>query len=264
MKIGYLIYEANDAQTNKTFIEMLTQEAKQYDIELLLKNPKEIESCPMPDFVWNRTRKSEISAYYEHKNIRVFNNELSNKVANHKGFAIEFVRALDINSVPLIELTEPFSYPVVIKTVNGHGGQEVLLCHSDEELEQAMQQFAALDWIVQPFIESNAQDVRIWMIGENIIGAVMRKGNGSFKSNYSLGGTIEKIEVPKQLAESAQLIAKELQSDYIGIDFILSTEGAFYFNELEDPVGARSYFDLFGNNLPTLLIQHIDKEIKKA
>ena len=39
-----------------------------------------------------------------------------------------------------------------------------------------------------------------------------------------------------------KIIARALKSDYIGIDFILLPDGRWLFNEIEDPVGARSLY----------------------
>lgn len=256
---GYLYYEQEDAKSNAQFISMLQKEAEAQSIILELAFPNELyDDIESIDFVWNRTRRYEIAQYYEEKGIRVFNNSNVNKIANDKGQAIHFVETLNINTIPTWTKLHPaIPLPAVVKTTDGHGGNEVILCKSFSEIEQAIKQFDKRTCVIQTFIPSNAQDIRIWILGEKVLGAVIRTGKNDFKSNYSLGGSIEKFNIPLHLQNEAIQIAKTLNSDYIGVDFIKGEDGTFYFNEMEDPVGARSYYDLFDDQLAKQLINYI-------
>lgn len=260
---GYLIYERADATVNARFIQMLQEEATAQQIDLILIFAEEFEQhSPSIDFVWNRSRNAHIGAHYEQLGIRVFNNSETNAIANHKQLATEFVNTLGIQTVPCYaELSAIASFPVVLKTVDGHGGQEVVLCHKMEELHAAKASFKERMTIIQPFIKSDAQDVRIWMLGNSVLGAVLRSGANSFKSNYTLGGSIKKFELPEELLQAVLSITTALKSDYIGIDFIKGVDGQFYFNEIEDPVGARSYYDLFGHDLASKLMIYIKNHL---
>ena len=80
------------------------------------------------------------------------------------------------------------------------------------------------------------------MIGNEIVGAVKRTGNGSFKSNYTLGGSVEKYILSNWQEKDVKIISQAIKSDYVGIDFILLPDGRWMLNEIEDPVGARSLY----------------------
>lgn len=260
---GYLVYERDDAVVNSGFIEMLQAEASKQQIKLTLIFADSLSKHDHTiDFVWNRSRNATIAKHFEQQGIRVFNNSKTNAIANNKQAAAEFVRALGIQTVPSYsEFSAIASFPVVMKTVDGHGGREVKLCHSLEELHAASASFKGCSTIVQPFIESNAQDVRVWMLGREVLGAVLRTGASDFKSNYTLGGSIAKFELPQHLLQAVVAITTALKSDYIGIDFIKGIDGQFYFNEIEDPVGARSYYDLFGGDLAQKLITYLKEQL---
>lgn len=195
-------------------------------------------------------------AHYYALGVKTFNIPVVNAIANDKLKAQQLARSLDIPCIAT--WTEPNTemiYPVVVKTKDGHGGKEVVLCTTEAELNERLCLFGE-NSIIQPFISSNNQDVRIWVLGKTIIGAVKRTGK-TFKSNYTLGGTIEIFDVPATLAQYVAKLVDTLQSDYIGIDFLVGEDGQFYFNEIEDPVGARSFFDLYKEDLPTLLIDYL-------
>ena len=191
---GYVYYSREESIRNHAFIDDLIGEAKQIGIELRLIVDDE-QPDANADFILFRDRNPEKSASFEQQGFRVFNRSEVNRIANDKLRTFELATLLGVPAVPtkkLRSLEEIKSYPVVLKTADGHGGNEVFLCTSVEEAEAFITKFKNRNLIVQPYIESNATDVRVFVIGEEIVGAVKRTGNDSFKSNYTLGGSIEK------------------------------------------------------------------------
>lgn len=259
MRIGYLLYEQQDAALNHAFITQLQQAATEHEIDLQLKIIEQFEQTEaQPHFVWNRARNSKIATQFEARGIRVFNNSETNRLANDKLLAQHYVKALSIPTIAsYAERPHTLAFPFIVKSVDGHGGKEVFLCENEQHVMEATKYLQS--FIYQPYIESNSTDVRIWMLGSTILAAVKRSGQNSFKSNYTLGGSIEKFDVPPKLGHYAKTIAESLQSDYIGIDFIVGVDEQFYFNEIEDPVGARSYYDLYDYELPSILINYISQ-----
>lgn len=257
MRTAYLLYEQKDTALNHAFITQLQQAARTHEIDLQLKILEQFEETVVqPLFVWNRTRNHAIAEQFEARGIRVFNNSKTNMLANEKLLAQHHAKALGIPSIEsFTERPRTLEFPFIVKSVDGHGGTEVFLCENEAQHEEARRQMQTV--LYQPYIESNSTDVRLWMLGGDVLAAVKRSGQNSFKSNYTLGGSIEKFDVPKELAQYVKTMADNLQSDYIGIDFIIGVDGQFYFNELEDPVGARSYYELYDRDLPVLLMAYI-------
>lgn len=261
--LGLLYYSEEDAKRNSSFINELIKEAYKQQIELKLKLEHEkVDSQESIDFVWNRTRNYKLAVSFENRNIQVFNNSLVNKIANNKWLTFELAKKLKIPSIPTWrKINEQINYPIVVKSISGHGGKQVALCYSKDEVNKFIQLFGEDATIIQPFIESNNQDIRTWVLGNKILGSVLRTGTSSFKSNYTLGGTIEKISLPNDVTNYIHQIVEYVKSDYIGIDFIRSKDGTFYLNELEDPVGARSFYDLYDVNLSKLLISYMKQSL---
>lgn len=263
MTIGWLFYSELDAEKNRKFIDALIVEARAQQIELILKFEHEVNlrDHSTIDFVWNRTRNYKIAQYFEQQNIKVFNHHFVNQLANNKWETHQFAKQLNIPTIPTWKTyPKQLSFPVVVKSVSGHGGQEVVLCHSKQEVNYYINQFGKKSSIIQPFMPSNNQDIRVWMLGDQILGSVLRTGTDNFKSNYTLGGTIEQFHIPEDLKNYLYKIVHELKSDYIGIDFIKSKD-VYYLNEIEDPVGARSFYQLYDVNLPHILISYIKKRL---
>lgn len=262
MKIAYLVYNKADAEKNTLFIEQLIEAAlkQQLSLQLLLTEDHTVsqlvERCQDACFVFYRARNCDYVTSLEQANIHVVNSSHVNALANNKYMTLQFARTLGIPTVPLFTEREDYEFPLVFKTIDGHGGTEVMLCKNATELEQCQLQYENRLTLVQPYIESNATDVRVWVLGDSIIGAVKRQGQADFRSNVTLGGSIEQYNLNHLQIDHVLALQKAIRSDYIGVDFLLLEDGTWLLNEIEDPVGARSYYDLFDAYLPDLLINY--------
>ena len=63
------------------------------------------------------------------------------------------------------------------------------------------------------------RDVRVYIIGNKIIKAVLRTSTESFKSNYSLGGKVQEYTLNNEEKAMVERIVDKLPLDYAGIDF---------------------------------------------
>lgn len=134
----------------------------------------------------------------------------------------------------------------VIKSVTGHGGREVMLlseyCKNHAELgiqEKDAQEYYADKYIIQPLMSDYISDVRIYIVGNELIGAVKRTASGGFKANYSLGADIGIYNPDYYTMNIVNKILSAKEFSYIGIDFLLAGDKIPIFNEIEDVVGAR-------------------------
>lgn len=264
MKKAYLLYEREDSKKNIVFIEQMIKAARKKEIELVLVITDEIELNMMNEslFIWNRTRNPNIAKKLETAAIKVFNRSFVNELANDKESTLNFAQLQGIPTVPILREDQIQQYPIIIKTIDGHGGNEVAQCNSIEDLKSYQLKWRGRKLVIQPYIETNSTDVRIWVVGSEIIGAVKRTGSHDFRSNYTLGGSIEKYNLSDEQRLQVLTLQQALKSDYIGIDFLLLPDGKWLLNEIEDPVGARSFYNLYDKDLPTILMDYFVREIE--
>lgn len=261
---GLVYYNRTEAERNKAFIADLLEEARRLDMELRLLLDDE-QPDANADFILFRSRDNRKAISFEKAGFRLFNRSEVNRIANDKHQTFELSTLLGIPAIPTKKVQQPedisTAYPVVLKTVDGHGGDEVFLCRTPVEAEAFFQRFPHRQLIVQPYIESGAQDIRVFVIGNEVAGAVKRTGNDSFKSNYTLGGSIEKYTLAAWQEKEALTIARALKSDYIGIDFLSTPDGGWLLNEIEDPVGARSLYATHDFSVAQKLLEHIKDQL---
>ncbi|MEI4769396.1 ATP-grasp domain-containing protein [Psychrobacillus sp. FJAT-51614] len=261
---GLLIYELNEIERNRSFIDRLIKAGENYSLSITVIDDQS-SSIPDADFIFFRARNPQLSKQLEQRNIPMFNRAEVNVVANDKLKAIQLVQLLGIQTVPtrkIKSVSDIPHYPIVVKTIDGHGGSQVELCHTEEQANVFISEHDSKTIIAQKYIETNATDVRVFMLGTEVVGAVKRIGaENSFKSNYTLGGTVEKYDLNSSQIKDVEKIARSLKSDYIGIDFLLLPDGSWLFNELEDPVGARSYFATTNKDIAIPIMEYINKKL---
>ena len=130
---GLLIYEAVEAIRNFEFIKRLQEAAQEYGHTLQLVKYDE-EEIPEADFILFRARNPKLAKELESNGVVLFNRAEVNVIANDKFKTNQFAMLLGIPVVPTIKIKtskDIQSYPIVLKTVDGYGGQEVVICHNE-------------------------------------------------------------------------------------------------------------------------------------
>ena len=258
---GLIVYNGYDAKCNRFFInkclELLNDETfslKYVDEEKLL----EYVSFNKVDFVIYRGRNYRLLDELEENGIRSFNNVLTNRVANDKYLTYKFLKE---ENLPYIETyLEPKSFPCIMKSVSGHGGQEVFFVKTIEEVNQIKTEHPNLKFIFQEFLENNG-DVRIYVLNQKVVVSIKRKSEVDYRNNYSLGGEVTLFEPSQEMVDSAIKVATLLKADFIGVDF-LSTKEGYKIIELEDPVGSRMVYKLKPElDIIKKYVEHIKKNI---
>lgn len=255
--IGLLIYDTIGAKRNEWFINSLITNFKNYDIDLrlaIIKKNQDIDQevdrllngISNLSFAIVRTIAPKINFILEKKSIKVFNNYNTSFIANDKWKTYLLCRKLGIPTMPTYHNINSISlqdFPYIIKSSSGHGGVEVFFANNIVELNEYKDAFYTMKkcFVIQKPCTDLGSDMRIYMLGNEIIASVLRYNIDDFRSNYSLGGNV-KIAIPTNYQiEIVKKIVSHLKCDYVGVDFIFDN-GKWVLNEIEDVVGARMLY----------------------
>ncbi len=244
---GLLIYGAEEYKRNQDFSAFLIREGKKLGINLKLAFPEEINRDMTGEkysFGLVRVIRPKINQRLEEQGIRSMNSYEVSSIANDKYKTYECFhdKVPCIPSQRIENVTEesiPHSPGFVIKSLDGHGGKEVFL--SDTMREQAIQHLSGRPAILQPYEKGYSYDIRVYVLGGRIVAAVKRKGNGDFRSNFSVGGSVEPFPVSELPTDLLQEVTSRLWLDYAGVDLLYNGKD-FLLNEIEDVVGARMLY----------------------
>ena len=144
---------------------------------------------------------------------------------------------------------------VVVKSVSGHGGTEVFLVQN-QEYDPRMLTIES-DFVIQPLVGNKHQDLRVYVLGKEILACVLRIAKEGFKSNFSLGGNVELYQLSEEQEENVNRITALFDFGLVGIDFIIADDGTLLFNEIEDVVGARMLYQCTDINLVKKYLSYI-------
>ena len=240
----WILYYMEDLKKNRRFVDIITNKLKEKNIltKVILLDNENIEEQlkkSIPDIVVNRSRNYVVAEWLEQKGVKVLNNSFVTKCANDKLSTYRFLKG-QIDFMPLLE--DGWEYPCVIKSRNGHGGNQVYLVHDETEKDKAVRQLDGEKYISQRFCNEPGKDLRVYVVGGEIVLAMLRQSKEGFKSNYSLGGSAEKYILSEEEKDIVYKILETMNIDYGGIDFIFH-DGKLMFNEIEDAVGARMVYE---------------------
>lgn len=119
--------------------------------------------------------------------------------------------------------------PVIIKLLEGTQGVGVILADSIKIAEAIIEtlQTAKQNVLVQGFVaESKGRDVRAFVIGDRVIGAMRRVAQGDeFRSNVHRGGVVEKVELDDAYRETAIRAAQIMGLRVAGVDMLEGKNG---------------------------------------
>ena len=269
MKRGWLIYDNEGAKRNEWFIAECQKKAEEQGLQLSLQIfDGVLPSGPYPDFALVRTISPRLSAHLVGAGTRIFNNFAVSAVANDKWLTYQAVSGLGLPTMPTAyaaetSKTSPYGYPVVLKSRAGHGGAEVFKIDNEKAYRAFFKTHAVEDYIVQKLCSEVGVDMRVYMLGGEMLAAVLRRSETDFRSNFSLGGEVSLVDPPTEICEMVETLQVKFAFDFVGVDFIRD-EGKWVLNEIEDVVGSRMLYQTANIDVAGLYLQHVANTMKQT
>ena len=119
--------------------------------------------------------------------------------------------------------------PVIIKLIEGTQGIGVLLTETVKSAEAIIEllQSQKQNVLIQKFVaESKGKDVRAFVVGDEVVGAMRRVAQGQeFRSNVHRGGLTEMVELDEQYRETAVRAAQIMGLKVAGVDMLEGKDG---------------------------------------
>src|SRR5690625_4920975 len=258
---GWLIYTEADAARNESYIEWFLFEAKRQNVHITLLYREHLDvgldgekyifrykgkDVSLPSFVVNRTVEPLLQQIFERNGLRVFNPYTVASTANNKSKTYIAMHSLGVPLLPTYFTTKfalphvpPLPYPFVVKEATGQSGKQVFFIENKKEWLSVQNKLHSTDIVIQAANVQLGRDVRVFVIGKEIIAAVLRKNVADFRANFSLGGSAERYYLSAEQRLIVEKIVHHFSFDLVGIDFFLNDKNEFVFNEIEDVVGSR-------------------------
>lgn len=253
---GILVYKKEDYEKNRSFASWLLSElsAKNLETELMLFEEMEEKTPFQCDFVINRAREYNLSLAFELGGVPVFNSGEITLLGNNKLAGYRYAKTRGFPFADIAVFPEK-GKKLIAKPIYGHGGEGIY-----EYLGEKPEK----DYLYQELISDYLGDVRFYIIGNEIVYAVLRKkSNEKLCSNFSQGNEFELFHYSEKIKQQVQEFISGLEIGYAGIDFLVKKDGSLLFNEIEDAVGSRMLSVLGMNDTVERFVSYIERTLKK-
>ncbi len=269
--LGWLIYDSENAEVNKSYIEWFQHEAKKQgiDLQLIIRERLAVgiehgsyqfylndKLVSLPNFVVIRTIEPILQHIFETLTIPSFNEAYVAEICNHKSKTYIELNRLNIPMMATYFATKqappatlPLSFPFVVKEATGRSGKQIYYCKTLNDWKHALQSLSTNDFLIQAADVQLGKDVRVFVIGKEIISAVLRVNEKDFRANYKLGGKAVPFTLTESQKKMIQKIIDHFDFGLVGIDFLIGHDGELIFNEIEDVVGSRTLSEISDINL---------------
>ena len=118
--------------------------------------------------------------------------------------------------------------------------------------------------LVQEFIEeSKGSDVRVFIVGGKIVGAMKREApEGEFRSNIHLGGAGKAIKLTRAERQMSLGAAKAMNLDVAGVDLLQSERGPLVMEVNAFPMFA-GIESVTGNDIAGKIIEYVEDNVPR-
>jgi RimK family alpha-L-glutamate ligase len=147
---------------------------------------------------------------------------------------------------------------VIVKPLFGSMGLGMVRV-SDEEM--AFRVFRTLEQIrgvyyLQRAIEHDGVDIRAFVMGGRVLGAIERRSKG-WRTNLARGGTARAVTLTEEWSALAVRAAAAVGTDYAGVDLLAGHDGAMYVLEVNGIPGWRGLQEATGLDVAGRLIDFL-------
>ena len=162
-----------------------------------------------------------------------------------------------LNTILQQDITcENVFYPNVTKPIDSKGGDRVFLNKNYDDYKKNIKSYNDTSFILQNVASEVGKDLRVYVIGKEIIASVLRTSKTGFISNFCKGNDASLYTLKSSEISLVKKIVNLIDADYVGIDFLFD-KGNLVLNEIENVVGARMLYSLTDINIADRFIKYI-------
>ncbi|EOR26900.1 MULTISPECIES: RimK family alpha-L-glutamate ligase [Clostridium] len=293
---GWIIYNGtlNIPKINK-LVDSLIIEGEKLDIEL--KKVKNTEIIPTynnegkaellylkdlesPKFIIFWDKDVLLARHLEKMGFKVFNSSKAIEYCDHKGLMhlelsnsnIQMPRTILspmifdylLNSEGyLVKCFDELGKDVIIKESKGSFGMQVYSIKNKEDFIKKVMDLNKrnIDFIMQENIKSSyGKDIRVNIIGDKVIGAMLRESDKDFRANISQGGKGKLINLTIEQEELALKAHKVLGLDFSGVDLLFGENNKPILCEVNSNLNFLSFEELWGKSFGGEILKYILEE----
>ena len=161
------------------------------------------------------------------------------------------------------EAVQVLGMPIVLKECFGSFGQQVYLFDDVEALREKVVALAGTPMLFQALVqESQGRDVRINVVGDRVVASILRQStNGDFRSNLTLGGSMQTYTPDAAMATLALKAVTALGLTFAGVDVLFGAHGPLIC-EVNSNAHFKTTLSCTGVNMASELLREIARQLE--
>lgn len=265
---------------------LILNAAKKRGIELIKKSTLEL-AAPLgekiiggdiaaPDFCVFWDKDINLARRLESEGVRLFNRAAAIEACDNKILTCTALCSVKSVKIPKtliapktfegVGYSEKFAekaadilgFPLVLKEAFGSFGKQVYLIKNKAELAEKLAEVGFKDVLLQQFVSSSfGKDVRVNVVGGEVVACMLRYNDGDFRSNISNGGKMRKTQIPREWENAAINACAALNLDFAGVDVMFGAQGEPIICEVNSNPHFRSTLECTGVDMSERIIDYI-------
>lgn len=283
MKKCWVIY--NGSLTSDKFrdqAELLAEAAEKAGVRAdILKNYEVMmnineKMASHPDFVVFLDKDILLATFLKNAGIPVFNDPAVIETCDNK--AKQYIQ-LAKNEIPMPttiiapkvypkftiagtgyyeQVLEKLGLPMIIKEGHGSFGMKVYLIETEEAFFAKVDELRGVDYVFQEFIAtSRGRDIRVNIVGGEIIAAMYRYSETDFRANITNGGIATVVELSEEQRTLAIRAAEAVGAEFAGVDLLFGQDDIPLVCEVNAAAHIRNIYNVTGINVADRMISYI-------
>jgi RimK family alpha-L-glutamate ligase len=156
---------------------------------------------------------------------------------------------------------------VVIKPIFGSMGHGLIRV-SDPDLAfrvvRSLEQLRSV-FYVQRVIDHAGCDIRVFVVGGRVLGAIERRGaDGDWRTNVARGAAAKPFALPPAWEELALRAASTIGADYAGVDLLPSRDGEVFVLEVNGIPGWQGLQQATGIDVAAAIVRHLEQRVQQV
>ena len=151
---------------------------------------------------------------------------------------------------------------MIIKEAHGSFGQRVYLIETREQFFDKVEELKGVEYVFQQFIASSrGRDIRVNVVGGQIVACMHRQSATDFRANITNGGTATEIILAERQKEVAIQAATALNAEFAGVDLLFGENEEPLVCEVNGVAHIRNIYNVTGINVGDAMIDYILSKI---
>ncbi len=172
--------------------------------------------------------------------------------------------ALVEDPIEAMRLTEKWG-EVVIKPVVGSLGLGSVKASDPDIAFRVAKSILAINQpvYIQKYVKKPDRDIRAFVVGGEVLGAVYRISPNNWKTNVAQGATTQVMVPPKEIVELSVKVNEVLGLDYSGIDIVEDLEGGYKVLEVNGAPLWKGFMNATSINPAKYIVDYVIRNAKK-